>query len=454
MMRLRIRSLSCALVLTCLPACSSSASKDGEAAPQNGTGNAQEWAVVFGGDSDDDNGRQHVAAGPDGSVTVGGEFRETVDFGDGPVAAQPSPGDTNSFVARFASDGKLLWKKTWDADGYIFAVTADSDMIGGWDGNLQKLDLNGDEVWNVSVDSAASTLAVGPSGELVLAGDSTGVVDYGSGPIDPSPEIAQVDPDGEVRLTDIVVAKLASGGDSTWTRRFLSTKARPQYGETVRGLAVDSDGNSVLAVGTAGVDFGLGSAAGVVLAKLDRDGKCIFSRSIAADPANFRVAKVGTDGAGAIYLVGRTPSAGADLGDGTVSGIFAAKFAPSGDLVWSRGYGGETGYLDAVVSQDGTLHLAGSFSGAPDFGSGPLASRSEYGSIFVATVDTAGSGNGSAYGDDDYNVVSGISANNAAVFVTGFMRGSIDFGMGAMTNHSPDPENPDLNVYLAKLPAK
>lgn len=461
----QLHSSWCVLALLCLPACSSKESEtppaggvggSAEETPANGVGNSTEaWAINFGGDSDDDPGRQHVVASPDGSVLVGGEFRKTVDFGDGPVTAHAASGSTNSFFAKFTSEGKLAWKKTWDADGTPFVLTSGSEIVGGVPGGFQKLDKNGDEVWKVSVDAEVSALAAGPSGELLVAGATSDVVDFGQGPIAPSPEIAEGKASDPQRLlTDIVVAKLRSNGDSIWTHRVLSELPRPQVGDVVRGLAVDAEGNSVLAVGSAGVDFGLGSVEGVVLAKLDTDGQCVFSRSLATDSANFRVAKVALDSAGDIYLVGRTPTAGTDLGAGSISGIFAAKFTPAGELLWSRGYGGDMRYVDAVVGPNDTLYIAGNFVGTPDFGNGALTSASEYGSLFVAMIETDGNGSANTYGDEAYNVISGVSASTAGAFVTGFIGGSVDFGTGAMVNRSPSPDDKDLNVYLAKLATK
>jgi hypothetical protein len=102
------------------------------------------WSRRFGG-AGDDAGRA-VALDGNGNVYLTGEFRDTADFGGGPLT---SAGETDVFVASFTSAGSPRWSR----------------RFGG-----------------VKSDRGRS-LALDYSAGVYLAGEFAGTVDFGTGPL-------------------------------------------------------------------------------------------------------------------------------------------------------------------------------------------------------------------------------------------------------------------------------
>src|SRR5262249_55453186 len=91
------------------------------------------WSQRFGNAFDDVAGG--VPADPSGHVTVTGAFDESVTFGDGDK--HQSLGHSDIFVARFTTDGKLEWAKSFGGErediGQGIAVDANGNTITtGW----------------------------------------------------------------------------------------------------------------------------------------------------------------------------------------------------------------------------------------------------------------------------------------------------------------------------------
>jgi hypothetical protein len=107
------------------------------------TGNAP-WARGYGNTSGDIG--YAVATGPNGRIAAAGQFRNSVDFGGGPLAAASLQG---AFVAVFDAMGTHLWSK----------------QFSGTQGGINE----------------AKGVAFGPSSEVVAVGNFVGTVDFGQG---------------------------------------------------------------------------------------------------------------------------------------------------------------------------------------------------------------------------------------------------------------------------------
>jgi len=153
-----------------------------------------------------------VTADASGNVVVTGRFKDTVDFGGGPLtAAGPTLNATDDiFVAKFDPNGNHLWSKRFGDDhnqcGSSVAVDGSGNVIvtgwfdgwvdfggwayattGSWDIFVAKFDPNGDHLesqrfgdWN---RQQALAVAADESGNVILTGSFEGAVDFGEGPL-------------------------------------------------------------------------------------------------------------------------------------------------------------------------------------------------------------------------------------------------------------------------------
>src|SRR5262245_39143973 len=137
-----------------------------------------------------------VAAHKDGSIALVGVFRDTIDFGAGPMT---SAGENDMFVARLDANGNCMWSRSFggpqDDAANSVAIDAAGDVIltGGFQGNLQvgsdiltnagsydtpliKLDGQGNPVWVLRFGGpgfdVAWSIAVNPGGSIALLGSS------------------------------------------------------------------------------------------------------------------------------------------------------------------------------------------------------------------------------------------------------------------------------------------
>ena len=82
------------------------------------------WSKNFGNAFDDVAGG--LTVDPAGNLTMVGSFDKSISFGPGDEHS--SLGEADAFVARFTTDGKLAWARTWGADreDIAFGVAADA----------------------------------------------------------------------------------------------------------------------------------------------------------------------------------------------------------------------------------------------------------------------------------------------------------------------------------------
>lgn len=282
-----------------------------------------------------------------------------------------------------------------------------------------------------SSEQQASSVVADASGNVLITGLATGVVDFGGGPLSGG---------------NVFVAKFDPDGNHLWSNRFGSGSG---FGLSV---ATDINGN-VLATGYFGgtIDFGGGPLAStgsknMYLAKLDPTGAHLWSKRIG--DANTAGLSVALDGSGNVYVTGYFGGS-LDFGGSTIQStsskdIFVAKLDANGNYVWGRGFGRAVGQSVAADSS-GNVLVTGSLNGTADFGGGPLVSAGGT-DVFVAKLD----GNGGhlwsrRFGDSANQGALGVvvdSSDNAVI--TGYFSGTIDFGSGALQGNGEA-------VFLAKF---
>lgn len=275
-----------------------------------------------------------------GEAVLAGGFLGSLDFGGG---AAPTLGGQDAFAAKLAgADLAYVWQQTF----------------GGAAG-----------------DDRAERVAIGPAGEVVLAGPATGDTSFGGSTYSGGA---------------LFVATLGSGGQTGWLKRF------GEPGDQITGVALDPAGNVILAGHFSGaLDLGQLLASGgeedIFLIKLDgQQGEHLWSRAFGG-PGSQRCRALHLDPSGAISLTGellRDVNFGGDTltSEGGID-VFVARLDGEGQHLWSERFGdSDDQHGEAVVADAaGNLYLAGHFQGEIDFGHGPLRSRSSA-DLFVAKL--------------------------------------------------------------------
>ncbi len=339
-----------------------------------------------------------VAADNDGNVIVVGAFSGTLDFGKDVHA---SAGSDDIFVAKLGPDGATIWSR----------------RFGG------------------PASDVAASVAVTPSGDILVAGAFQSTVDFGNGPL-----VSE-------GFADMFLVKLGSGGVTLWSKRFGDSAA-----QTSPVVTVDPAGHVILAGGLiSAADFGLGpvtSAGGsdAFVAKLTPMGMPIWAKCF-GDGAAQAAVSVATDAAGNIVLGGTNGGAVSFGGKSIITSggtdIFVAKLdAGGGTHVWSKGFGDPS--LQTVfgvgVDPDGNVAFGGRYGGVVDFGGGPLeptAPDSE--NFYVAKLSPAGDHLFSRAFVTDFIKQTGSFAVDGAgnLLMTGNLAGTTDLGFGPMTSKLP-----------------
>ena len=152
------------------------------------------WSQRFGnGLEDTDAGG--IAVDPAGHVTIVGSFDKTISFGQ--TGELTSLGEADAFVARFTTEGKLEWARSYGAE---------------------------------RVDAAAGVAADG-AGNAIVSGWFQNTVDFGKGTAT-----------SKERNKDVFVLKLDPKGATVWSQTF-----GDHDHDQGRAVALDAQGNPIIA---------------------------------------------------------------------------------------------------------------------------------------------------------------------------------------------------------------
>jgi hypothetical protein len=321
------------------------------------------WARSFG----DASAQLPTAIATQGdNVVVAISFTGTIDVGTGALAAAGA----GSAAAVFALDstGKTQWAKllTGDGDVHVSSLavrpTGEVMVAGSFTGEL---DTGGQKV--LSVDATDGFLA-----ELTPAGDDVQWLEVVGGAGEQEVSSVALDGlgstflavsfDGEIPLggdvftsdgQDIFVMRYLDSEQLDWARliggpeRQVATglAVDPEYGVIVTGVRAS------LTPSSSGIDFGAGLVPGVGLVdtfvmKLNAGGQVEWGQVFGgpADTGEAVPRAVVTDCAGNIVVAG-SATAGADFGGGALAGAggrdaFVFKLGRQGEYFWSRAFGG------------------------------------------------------------------------------------------------------------------
>lgn len=281
------------------------------------------------------------------------------------------------------------------------------------------------------LDEDIYDVAVDAQGNIVVVGHFSGMVDFGGGTF--------TTPNGN---SDIFVAKYDAAGNHLWSK---------QYGangiDSARSVAVHSTGY-ILVTGSfqSTVDFGggpfssVGGSHDIFVLALSSDGGHLLSQAFGGTGGDEGSA-VSFDATGNAVVVGHMTGT-IDFGNGPLTSAggddgFIAKFSSFGATLWSKRFGDANAQnlRDVAVDAAGNIYITGSFAGAVDFGGGTTTSLGSTDSMLVKYSSTGA--------HVWTRQLGGLNAQNGASItldslgnpiVTGYIQGSVDFGLGALTS--------------------
>jgi hypothetical protein len=255
-----------------------------------------------------------------------------------------------------------------------------------------------------AASESGSAAAVGPSGEIYVAGGAQGAID------------------GQTHsgASDILLVKYSAAGVWEWTR-LLGTAGD----EAARDVAVDSSGGVYVAGTTNGNLDGQTNAGGydVFLCKYDSAGNLLWTRLRGGTDTD-RPRSLAVTAAG-VHLAGETASSFDGETNAGPMDLFAMKFDLTGNWQWTRfrgTIGGEIGY-GVAVGPSGEVYVTGIGQASLD---GQTVSGG-LGDMILVKWDSAGVWQwtrllGTAGIDEGY----GLAVAGGAVYVVGHTDGNLD----------------------------
>ncbi|WP_438030689.1 hypothetical protein [Sorangium sp. So ce233] len=312
----------------------------------DGAGN-HVWSKRLGGASALDPLLLYIAVDPTtDDVVLAGDFKGTIDFG-GASLTNTSDGRRPAFVARLNAAGQHLWSKQF--------------------------------VGTISVRG----LGVDASGDVIVAGEHGGSIDFGEGPLGPDDRLAH----------GLFLVRLDAAGNHRWSKRLEATKT----GTDIKGMAIDPSGAALIAGSTeCGIDLGGGlletveCRTGAYVARFDAQGAHQLSRLL--DSSEGSVAQsLGIDPSGNALIAGLFGGTmdieGGELTTAVEGGAgFVVQLSEDGSVSRSRAVVGHLDHLDRLaVAPEGHVAVLGRTWGTVELESGPQLGRGD----FVTKFDIA-----------------------------------------------------------------
>jgi hypothetical protein len=278
-----------------------------------------------------------------------------------------------------------------------------------------------------------SSSPVGPAGPATGAPTSTSTSQPGP---TPGPDGGTTThPDGGGKPS-------ASGGTPRWTAHLGGPQADVGY-----ALAADKNGEVVVVgyfAGTAnlgGVSFTSSGQVDFFVAKYGADGAAHWVRPFGGS-GNDVATSVSLDASGNVFVAGTSDGAltlgGSSFGQGGATGTFLLGLDALGNVTLAKAFGGDSfgTLVEVAVAPDGTLGLAGSYTGQIDLGGGPLTASAGAHAGFIAELDASGNLNfANPLGPETTTLAQGIGFSpTGTVAVIGSFSGTGQFGGKTLTS--------------------
>jgi hypothetical protein len=468
-----------------------------------GTAAAYNFALRAGSTGDDQG--LSVTTDAAGNVYVSGLFRGTVDFDPSAgVYNLTSAGSSDAFVAKYTSNGTLLWAMAFGgvgddaanavaigADGFVyvggyFSSTADFlsgagtynlTSAGAKDAFIAKLDSRGRLVWARGMggvgDEAVNSLSIGPDGGIYSTGffatAATGtLVDFNPG--------TGVNNLVSIGPKDIFVSKLNAEGEYVWAKRMGGIGW--SQGMSVGAAIVATAGGLYLTgsfQGVADFDPGAGEAtlacAGdtdAFVVKLTTDGNYVWAKQFGGPLEVYGASLALSPDGSAVYIHGGfqgavdfDPGAGVySIDSGANRRMFVTKLTTAtGNFVWADGFGG-SGWDRAggiAVGSDGGVFVVGGFFGTGDFDPGTgvfnLTSTGQKDAFLLRLNPNGGFVGAYRLGNSGDDYAAAVAAYNGTIFVTGYFQGTVDLDPSAAVYSLSSAGGQDAFLGKYSMPA-
>ncbi len=261
-----------------------------------------------------------------------------------------------------------------------------SSQAAGKDIFLVRYKPDGTALWAKSFGDATDQymppMAENEKGNAVLAGNLTGTVDFGGGPLVDDP-----------MLSSIFVSVFNSQGDHLWSRAFSHTLMSETL--NLRDVVID-ESDHVTVLGTFSKSIQLDSfmlqavdKSDIFVARFDPSGKVLWAHSY-GNTETESASSIDVAPDGALLLAGEFSNTidfgGQVLSSTGSSNMFIAKLTPNADLIWSHAFGENNSVSIGDVRAQGLEDIAVgvTYSGPLDFGGGALPLPSTFYRIGLA----------------------------------------------------------------------
>ncbi len=370
-----------------------------------------------------DFGNIEIRVDGDNNVYIASELRLPSDFDPGPGVFMLSPiGPVDAFVAKYDSNGNLIWAK----------------QFGGPGDTVPKSDV----------------LDIDNENNVVICGKFNRVVDF-------DPGIAVYNMTSSAHIQAFIV-KLNSNGEFIWARQFGNSPI-VYSGSNIVDVKCDTQGN-IYAIGdfSGSCDFDSGPGTFLLesngltnpfISKMNRDGNLIWAKSITNTTKGtdeFSDTRgIDVDANQNIYVTGDfygtfdfDPGPQTFLLSSSHYDWYLLKLNKQGDLLWANSFGGIEADIgsDVAVGNDGSVYAVGVIGHIADMDAGPgtfnITTVNDYGASALVKVSANG-GLIYALPFDQVNTDYGESLTRRMVvddlhniYITGSFAGVIDFDPG------------------------
>nr|MBK9651103.1 T9SS type A sorting domain-containing protein [Bacteroidota bacterium] len=377
------------------------------------------WAKSVGGYASDIS--NSVTVDYMGCIVITGIFDSpTITFGSKTLN---NVGDKDIFIAKYSTDGVLLWAKS---EG----------------GSYQ--------------DQATSVIADATGNIIVVGYFDSPVLNVGTTPLTNT---------GIPGYTDLFIAKYDSTGSELWSK-----SAGGIYTDKANGVAIDFYGSIIVAgyFESPSITFGTsilnnnGNFGDVFFVKYDTAGVIIWAKSEGGNGHDLASA-LAIDPLGNIIITGHFTSNAMIFGSYTLynfagnnNNVWIAKYDSVGNVLWAKSsgdFGFDESYSIAVDLLGNVIIVGGFSSTTIQFGSIVLTNAGSFVSvaskdIFIVKFDSAGQVLwAKAMGGIYFDQANSVKADNARNLVVagGFESSAITFGLTTLTNSG------FLDIYITKL---
>ncbi|NEQ71852.1 MAG: DUF4347 domain-containing protein [Okeania sp. SIO2C9] len=427
-----------------------------------------------------------IATDSNSNVWATGYFQGSIDFNSDGIDDLTSNGSTDSYVAKFDSDGDFLLAQNigggsfdrgngiaTDSNGNVWAtgffsssIDIDRDGIddltsnGSDDSYVAKFDSDGNLLLAQNIGGGSfdrgNGIATDSNGNVWATGFFFGSIDFNSDGTDDLTShgsfdsyVAKFDSDGNFQFAQNI------GGSSDDRGYGIATDSNGNVWATgffFGTIDIDSDGNNDLTSNNGSRDS--------YVAKFDSDGNFQFAQNIGGSSSDYGNG-IATDSNGNVWATGGFEGTIDIDSDGnndlTSNGSFdsyVAKFDSNGNLQFAQNIGGgssDWGYGIATDS-NGNVWATGYFQGSIDFNSDGIDDLTSNGSrdSYVAKFDSDGNflfaqNIGGSISDWGYGIATDSNGN---VWATGDFEGTIDIDSDGTDDLT---SNGDRDSYVVKF---